>query len=111
MKKLGWILAIAWWLCFLTALFLNVHFGFKWVSTVDVLLTFALLIAFSVWYAIEWFRSGPAKSRWVIGRDGSVPPEIARVLNEGTRVILVGVPHELEVLHRRAFGCANASKD
>jgi len=104
MKKLGWILAIAWWLCFLTGLFLNAHFGFKWVSTVDVLLTFALLIAFSVWHAIERFRSGPGESRWVIGRDGGLPPGIARVLNEDTKVILVGVSHKLEVRHRRAFG-------
>ena len=67
MRKLGWILAIAWWLYFLTGLFLYVHFGFEWVNTVDVLLTFALLIAFSVWYATGRFRSGPGTSRWVIG--------------------------------------------
>jgi hypothetical protein len=30
MKKLGWIAAIAWWLYFLTAIFVCVHFGFKW---------------------------------------------------------------------------------
>jgi hypothetical protein len=63
-QKLGWILAIAWWL-FLTGLY--VHCAFNWVNTMDVLLTFALLIAFSVWYVIERFRSGPGKSRWVIG--------------------------------------------
>ena len=67
MKKLGWILAIAWWLYFLTGLFLYVRFGFKWVDNVDVLLTFALLLAFSLGYVIERFRSGPGKSRWVIG--------------------------------------------
>jgi hypothetical protein len=67
MKKRGWILAIAWWLYILTGVFLYVHFGFTWVNTVDVLLTFALLIAFSVWYVIERIRSGPGKSCWVIG--------------------------------------------
>ena len=30
MKKLGWIVAIAWWLYFLTAIFVYVQFGFKW---------------------------------------------------------------------------------
>ena len=65
MKKLGWILAIAWWLYLLTGLFVYVHFGFKWVNTVDVLLTFALLIAFSVWYVIARFRLGPGKFGWM----------------------------------------------
>jgi membrane protease YdiL (CAAX protease family) len=72
MKKLGWIVAIAWWLYFLTAVFLYIHFGFKWVNTVDVLLTSALLIAFSVWYVIEKFWSGPGKSRWVLGWNGGL---------------------------------------
>ena len=67
MKKLGWILAITWWLYLLTGLLLYVHFGLTRVNNVDVLLTFALLIAFSVWYVIERFWSGPGKSLWVIG--------------------------------------------
>jgi membrane protease YdiL (CAAX protease family) len=66
MKKVGRIVAIAWWVYFLTAIFLYIHFGFKWVNTIDVLLSFALLITFSVWYVIEKSR-GPGKSRWVIG--------------------------------------------
>jgi hypothetical protein len=71
MKKLGlgWIIAIAWWLYFLTAIFLYIH-GSKWVNTVDVLWSSALLIAFSVWYVIDKFRSGPGKSRWAFGERG-----------------------------------------
>lgn len=61
MKKLGWIIVIAWWAYFLTAIFLYGHFWFKWGNTVDVLLSFALLIAFSAWYVIKKFRSGPGK--------------------------------------------------
>jgi hypothetical protein len=72
MKKLGWILAIVLWLYFPTALFLYIHFGFKWVNIVDVFLNFALLIAFSVWYVIERFRSRPEKSRWVLGWNGGL---------------------------------------
>lgn len=72
MRKLGWVLAIAWWLYFVTGLFLYVQLGFKWVNTVDVLVTFALLIAFSAWYVIDKFRSRPAKSRWVFGWNGQL---------------------------------------
>ncbi len=72
MKKLEWIIAIAWWLYFLTAIFLYFHFGFKWANTVDVLLSFAALIVFSVWCVIERFRSGPGRSRWGIGWNGGL---------------------------------------
>lgn len=71
-KKLGWVVAIAWWLYFLTALFLYVHFGFKWANTVDVFLSVALLVAFSMWYVIERVRSGREKSRWVLGWNGEL---------------------------------------
>lgn len=72
MKKLGWFLVVAWWLYFLTAIFLYVHFGFTWVNTLDVLLSFALLIGFSVWYVIEKVRAAPGKSRWVLGWNGEL---------------------------------------
>lgn len=72
MKKLGWIVAIAWWLDFLTAVFLYVHIGFKWVNTIDVLVSFALLIAFSVWFVIQRLRSGGEESRWVLGWNGAL---------------------------------------
>jgi hypothetical protein len=70
MRKLQWVLVIAWWLYFITALSLYVHLRFEWVNTVDVLLTFALLILFSIWLVIEKFRSGPEKSRWMFGWNG-----------------------------------------
>lgn len=72
MKKLAWIVTIAWWLYFLTAIFLYIHYGFKWVNTADVLFGFALLIAFSVWFVIDKFRSEPGKSRWVFGWNGQL---------------------------------------
>lgn len=72
MRKLGWILSIAWWLYFITASFLYVRFRFEWVNTVNVLLTFAVLVAFSVWYVIQNFRSDPGKSRWALGRNGGL---------------------------------------
>lgn len=72
MKKLGWVLVIAWWLYFVAGLVLYLHFGFKWVNTVDVLLTFTLLVAFSVWYVVQKFQSGSAKSRWVLGWNGAL---------------------------------------
>jgi hypothetical protein len=72
MKKVGWVVVIAWWLYFITGLFLYVHFGFKWVNTVDVLVTFGLLIVFSIWYVIDKFRSEPGKSRWVLGWNGQL---------------------------------------
>ncbi len=70
MKNLGWILAIGWWVYFLTAIFLYVHLGFKWVNTLDVFLSLVLLIAFSVWYVVERFRPGVRKSRWTFGWNG-----------------------------------------
>jgi hypothetical protein len=72
MKKLGWILAVAWWLYFLTSLFLYIHLGFKWVNSVDVILSFALLIVFSAWYVTDKLRARPGKSRWVIGWNGAL---------------------------------------
>jgi hypothetical protein len=72
MRKLGWVLVIAWWLYFITGLFLYVHLRLEWVNTVDVLLTFGLLIVCSVWYVIEKFRSGPEKSRWMFGWNGQL---------------------------------------
>jgi hypothetical protein len=72
MRKLWWVLAIAWWLYFVMGLFLYVHLGFHWVNSVDVLLTFGLLIAFSIWSVVEKFRSEPGKSRWVFGWNGQL---------------------------------------
>lgn len=72
MRKLGWVLAIAWWVYFISGLFLYVHPGFHWVNTVDLLVTFGLLIVFSVWYMIDKVRSGPGKSCWMFGWNGQL---------------------------------------
>jgi len=71
-KKLGWVVAVAWWLYFTTALFLYIHFRIEWINTVDVLLSFALLIVISVGYVAQRLRSGPGKSRWGIGWNGQL---------------------------------------
>ena len=68
MKKRGWVLTIALWLCFGTAFFLYFRFRLEWVNTLDLLLTFAVLLVFSVWYVIQT----PGKSRWVLGRNGAL---------------------------------------
>ena len=72
MKKLGWVLTIALWLCFGTAFFLYVRFRLEWVNTLYLLLIFAVLLVFSVLYVIQSFRSGPGKPRWVLGRNGGL---------------------------------------
>jgi hypothetical protein len=37
-----------------------------------ILVGCAVGIAFSVWYLIDRFRSGPGKSRWVLGWNGGL---------------------------------------
>jgi hypothetical protein len=38
--------------------FVYIHFGFKWVNTLDVLLSFALLITFSVGTSLKGLGQG-----------------------------------------------------
>ncbi len=72
--KPGWWIACAWWIYFITAMFLYGYLKVSWVNTLDLLLGFAALLVLSVWYIVDRIRyrdpSRPRKCGWVIGSYG-----------------------------------------
>jgi hypothetical protein len=72
----GWLITALAWAYFVTALFLYIYLKIAWVNTLDVLLGFAVLVAFSAWFVIDRFRyrdpSSPRTSKWVLGPYGDI---------------------------------------
>lgn len=72
--KTAWLLVCAWWIYFITALVLYIHFKVAWVNTFDALGGAALTFLLSVWYVVDRirYRGGrPRTSRWLIGPYGT----------------------------------------
>lgn len=54
--KPDWLIASAWWAYLITAVILYGYLHVAWANTLDLLLGFSVLVAFSVWYVIHRFR-------------------------------------------------------